>query len=198
MIELNDLRVMRDGKTICRVDAMKLQAGEHLMVYGSNGSGKSTLLRVLAGLETDFQGHLKRSDQGHKPVYVHQATFLFRGTVLANVSYGLRAKGGLNKEAKQRCLEQLDGLGILHLEKRLARTLSGGEQRRVALARALVLEPELLLIDEPMADLDAHAAQLVSTQLSALQGTTLVIASPQSQSHPWGGRSMTMEAEARS
>lgn len=197
MIQLRDLRVTREGKTICQVEDLSLQAGEHLMVYGSNGSGKSTLLRVMAGLETDFEGQLKRSDAGQKPVYVHQATFLFRGTVLANVSYGLRAKGGLNREAKQRCLEQMERLGILHLEKRLARTLSGGEQRRVALARAFVLKPELLLIDEPMADLDAKAAELVSTQLSALQNTTLVIASPQSQNHPWGGRSMTMESMAR-
>lgn len=173
MIEISELQVQRDDKCICTVDALTVAAGERLAVRGSNGSGKTTLLRVLAGLTSDFTGKCQISGPPEQRTYVHQQPFMFRGTVATNVRYGEReptGQGGNNN--------WLDRLGIGHLAERTAADLSGGESRRVALARALAIRPKLLLLDEPLADLDNEASTLVCETLAALTDTTIVIASP--------------------
>ena len=172
MIEVTQLKVERENKAICSVVELKVCAGDRLAVLGSNGSGKTTLLRILAGLERDFYGVCQVALSYRERTYLHQRPYLFRGSVLANTRYGQRSRGdGL----PEHWLEQL---GISHLANRSTANLSGGEIRRVALARALVCQPQLLLLDEPFAELDPEASKQVCQALNSLQNTTVVIASP--------------------
>lgn len=172
MIEVTQLQVKRESKSICAVDELSVGAGDRLAVIGSNGSGKTTLLRVLAGLERDYLGDCRVDVDRLDRTFLHQRPYLFRGTVLANANYGQR--GGDDSHARS----WLDRLGVGHLAHRSTENLSGGEVRRVALARSLVCQPRLLLLDEPLVELDPEASETVCEVLDSLQDTTIVIASP--------------------
>jgi len=174
MIEIKQLQVTRDGKTICEVEHLMAKSGERLVVVGPNGSGKSTLLRVLAGLIVDYSGQCEVSAGSRERTYVHQQPILFRGSVLSNVRYGQQGRAGGGASAAQ----WLDRMGVGDLATRDSQNLSGGEIRRIALARALACEPKLLILDEPLAELDLLATGTVCEVLNQLPHTTIVIASP--------------------
>ncbi len=174
MIEIDNLRVDRGGKTICAVERLTIASGEHVAIVGPNGSGKTTLLRVLAGLTDDFSGQCAIAVGCRERTYVHQQPFLFRGTALANARYAEPNGAGETPDA----LAWLERLGIAELADQSAHHLSGGESRRVALARALAYRPQLLLVDEPLADLDSVASEIVCHALNDLSETTVVVASP--------------------
>jgi len=179
MIEITNLQVEREGKRICTVDQLSIALGERWAILGSNGSGKTTLLRVLAGLTKDYSGTCQVAVTARRRTYLHQQPYLFRGTVLANVCYGERNGAGQGpKAADSGASDWLDRLQVGHLAERTTADLSGGERRRVALARALATRPRLLLLDEPLADLDDEASEIVCQVLQQLPETTLVIASP--------------------
>ncbi|MCG8449351.1 MAG: ATP-binding cassette domain-containing protein [Pirellulales bacterium] len=174
MIEINQLQVVRNGNTICEVEDLSVTAGEHLAVVGTNGSGKTTLLRVLAGLITDYKGRCQVNVDERQRTYVHQQPLLFRGTVLGNVRYGMPSRTGGASAA----LEWLNRLDVGALAHRSTKNLSGAEIRRVALARALACQPRLLILDEPLAELDKQAANTVCQVLNDLSNTTILVASP--------------------
>ena len=178
MIEINKLRVIKKGRTICTVCELVIAPGERVAILGANGSGKTTLMRVLCGLETNFNGHCTVNTSWQNCVYVHQSPYLFRGTVLFNVTYGLRVRGMGRDECESLALQWLKRLGLYNLAKSRVTHLSGGEQRRVALARAMILRPHLLLLDEPLADMDATGAAAVSAALDELRESTILVASP--------------------
>ena len=177
MLSIRDLQVAKRGKMICRVPELDVQAGERVVVAGPNGAGKSTLLRVLGGLETVFSGSCDVKVSVSQRVFVHQSPYLFRGSVLKNVSYGLTARGIPRRQQGEVAAQWLDRFGIAHLSGSPSHQLSGGERRRVALARAFAVSPKLLLLDEPLADLDEHAVTIVQRALEA-QDATVLIASP--------------------
>lgn len=177
MIEVRDLIVERGGSAICTVPRLDVAPGERIGLVGPNGSGKSTLLRVLAGLERDFSGHCLVDVPPRERTFVHQEPWLFRGTVLSNVTYGLRARRMPRGHARGLAREWLERMGAADIVDRSGRELSGGEKRRVALARALVLEPRLLLLDEPFSDLDVAGIAAVSDVLLGLGNTTVVLSS---------------------
>jgi tungstate transport system ATP-binding protein len=154
---------------------LEVALGERLAVVGPNGSGKTTLLRVLAGLLEPTSGHVAGRPPPGRAVLVHQRPHLFRGTAESNVLLGARLAHAPASLARS----LLDRLGLGDLAARDVRVLSGGERRRVAIARALARGPELLLLDEPLAELDPSAADRVLAALSDLP-STLVIASPRS------------------
>ena len=174
MIEIHDLRVECGGKTICSVDQLTVGAGEHLAIVGPNGSGKTTLLRVLAGLTAPSAGQCQIAVDLRRRTYVHQQPYLFRGTALSNVRYGEGRKATDWPDATR----WMERLGVDRVAQQSARDLSGGEARRVALARALACQPTLLLVDEPFADLDDDASLVVCNTLNHLGETTLIVASP--------------------
>ena len=178
MIQIENLRVSKNGSTICRAAELSVQAGDRVGIYGANGSGKTTLLRVIAGLEPDFQGRCHVDIPRLCRIYVHQDPFLFRGTVLRNVTYGLRARGVPHKTGEVQARACMERLGIAALAGRRVNHLSGGERRRTALVRALVIEPPLLLLDEPFAEMDAEGEAQVIRALGELENTTVLIASP--------------------
>jgi ABC-type sulfate/molybdate transport systems ATPase subunit len=190
MIAISQLRVQRQGRCLCAVPELTIAAGERVAILGSNGSGKTTLLRVLAGLTQAYCGHCAVAVDQRARTYLHQQPYLFRGSVLANVRYGQRAG------AAHRAEYWLEQLALGHLAARPTAELSGGERRRVALARALACAPKLLLLDEPLADLDEQARERVCQTLQQLPQTTVVIASPVALPSGLVGRSVTMEPAA--
>jgi len=178
MIEVRELRVVKQDRVVCRVPRLAVEPGERLAVVGSNGSGKTTLLRVLAGFESRYSGDCRVQSPPAGIVYVHQTPCFLRGTVLSNVTYGLLARGASRSIARKKAGEVLETLGIGHLHSRRRGQLSGGEVRRMVLARAAVLEPRVLLLDEPLTELDEAGAGSVTAVLAGLAGTTVVLTSP--------------------
>lgn len=178
VIDINDLTVEKAGHVICHMPKLAVAHGERVGITGANGSGKTSLLRVLAGLELDYTGHCDIGTEPEECVFVHQAPVLFRGDVLWNVTYGLAARSVPRPEQRRQGLEWLSHLGLTGFENRNVSELSGGERRRVALARAAILRPKLLLLDEPLADLDESGIECVRRLLEQLTESTILIASP--------------------
>jgi ABC-type sugar transport system ATPase subunit len=157
--------VVRYGRAVAlQIATLDLHSGEVLAILGPNGSGKSTLLRVMGLLqspsdgtvlfrgETAFEGDLLRLRRRCATVF--QEPLLLNATAYENAALGLKLRGLSSHEIARRLDPWLARLGITHLRGRSARSLSGGEAQRTSLARALALEPELLLLDEPFAALD--------------------------------------------
>jgi len=173
VIRARDISVRFDSVEAVRIERLEIAAGERFGLRGPNGSGKSTLLRVLAGLLPPTEGCVDAPPPG-RTVLVHQRPFFFRGTVRDNVAFALR----IRKRPSAGAGELLARLEVSHLSDRPAKVLSGGESRRVAVARALAAEPELLLLDEPFAALDDDGVVIVKRALEGFEGT-LVVAAPE-------------------
>ena len=133
---------------------------------------------MLAGLETGYQRRCAVNAPMQDRVYVHQSPYVFRGTVLFNVTYGLRVRRVNHTECERLALDWLKRLALHHLAKHRVTHLSGGERRRVALARAMILRPRVLLLDEPLGDMDEDGAAAVKAAFDDLQGSTILVASP--------------------
>jgi tungstate transport system ATP-binding protein len=176
MLTIKNLEVRKNGNPICRVAGLHVGNNERVAVTGLNGSGKTTMLRVIGGLESDYTGSVKVETR--RPVYVHQAPYLFRGTVAQNVEYGLAAKRIPAPKRQRFVREWLERFGIGDLASTDSRVLSGGERRRVALARAFAMEPSLLLLDEPFADLDETGIETVVRAIQNVADSTILITTP--------------------
>ena len=164
MIEIRDLRVRRGERTVLEVGHLQIAKNEVLAIVGPNGAGKSTLLLALARLlrrdggDILFNGMSVAGESDlvfrRRIALVLQDPLLFDTSVFDNIAIGLRFRGLHKSDIQPRVNVWLDRLGIAQLKNRRASELSGGEGQRVSLARALVLEPELLLLDEPFGALD--------------------------------------------
>lgn len=178
MIQIRDLLIQRNGNTALRVDFLDIQRGETLTVVGPNGAGKSTLLLALANLIKPVSGEIiydgKSLQQWDELEYRRRISFVFQSpllmdmTVEQNVALGLKFRGTPKEETHARVKRWMKHLGVENLSKRRAGQLSGGEAQRVSLARAFVLEPELLLLDEPFSALDPPTRSKLLEDLSTL------------------------------
>ena len=175
-LQINNLTVTRNGKSLCDVPELSVEPGEIINIQGLNGSGKSTLFRVIAGLEKSYSGNVSIPANFQPVGFVQQNPYLFRGTVLNNLLYGTRARHIPN--ASELAHDLAKQLNIHNLLDRRVRHLSGGERRRVALARTMILAPPLLLLDEPFAEMDSKGIEATCHYLNSLEGTTILIASP--------------------
>lgn len=168
VLSVTGVDMRRGGRTVVALPELALFPGEVLAVVGANGAGKSSLIQALALLAPArfdsyrFAGSPVLSPAGALAVrrqmaVVFQRPLLLEGTVAQNAAAGLRLRGTPAAAARQQALAWLERLGIGHLAGRHARELSSGEAQRVSLARALVLQPRVLFLDEPFAGLDAVA-----------------------------------------
>jgi len=167
---INELSVVFGERKILDVPALDITPGEVTVVIGPNGSGKTTLLLCLALLMKPSTGAVLYSGEPvnderqalklrRRCAVVFQEPLLLNTTVMENVFLGLKLRGAVKEEAKRRSEKWLGRFGVRHLAKRSARTLSSGEAKRVSLARAFALEPEVLYLDEPFAALDSPTRQ---------------------------------------
>jgi molybdenum cofactor guanylyltransferase len=158
------------GDKLFDIDEFDITQGTCIVLSGQNGAGKTTLLKILAGLETpdyaevEFDGRrltwkAARARLRREVVYLHQQPYMFDHSVADNIAYGLSRQAVPAARIKARVAEALAWSGLTHLAQRNARELSGGEQQRVAVTRARVLSPRLLLLDEPLANMDISARE---------------------------------------
>jgi molybdopterin-binding protein len=175
-----DLLRRYDGRTVVDVAAIGVRRREVLAVLGPNGAGKSTLFRILGLLERPDGGQVLWDGRPVEPGdmsaarrlgAVFQRPYLFDGAVEANVGYGLKVRGVRGAERRNQVREALDWLGIGALAGTDVRRLSGGEAQRVAIARALVTRPDVLLLDEPTANLDIAVRRQFRQDLERLVRT---------------------------
>jgi len=163
---------------VLRNVSLEIAEGEFLTILGESGSGKTTLLRIIAGFETATSGELwmgaERLDR--QPPYRRRVNTVFQNyalfphlTVEENVGYGLRVAKRPESEITQRVAEALDKVKMTAHAKKKPSKISGGQQQRIALARALVNRPQLLLLDEPLSALDANLRRQMQVELKSLQ-----------------------------
>ncbi|QUN05830.1 energy-coupling factor ABC transporter ATP-binding protein [Shewanella yunxiaonensis] len=163
-----------------------------IFLQGDNGSGKTTLMKLLAGLMPPTQGQIRAEDFGEisrwrkdsllgKALYLHQHPYLFEGNVSYNLKLAQRYSVLSAAEQRQRMSSAIELAQLGDLLKANAATLSGGERQRLALARAWLLKPVLLMLDEPISNMDKVSQQLVFSMIEELknQGTGLLLSSHQ-------------------
>ena len=186
---LNGIRTSYGSRTVLEIDRLTLRCGRLYILTGANGAGKSTLLSHLALLSTPTTGEIVFGEepvrwnngallrQRREVTLVHQSPYLFTGTVAANVAYGLKLRGVHGDELKRRVEDALTLVGLAGFSHRHSRELSGGEAQRVALARALALETKVLLLDEPLANVDRETNELLTAMIAGLpgRGTTVIM-----------------------
>ncbi len=176
----NKLTFIRDTRLILDCKSLTVQKGELVLLTGPNGSGKTTLLKILAGLITADTGEFILGEKSFTSfeapkyligtcIYLHQTPYMFRGTVLQNLSYGLRRKGLRNNDIRSLVDQAIRKNKLTHLTDRMASTLSAGEQHQVALVRAQILKPPVLLLDEITAHMDQEARGRTFEIIKALQ-----------------------------
>ncbi|EJN04170.1 ABC transporter ATP-binding protein [Phyllobacterium sp. YR531] len=158
--------------------SLDIQPGTLVTLLGPSGCGKTTTLRMLAGLEHPTAGRIMigGKDVTMLPANERDVSMVFQSyalfphmSVLENVAYGLESSKMKKTEARERAEEGLNQVGLAGYGQRLPAELSGGQQQRVAVARALVLEPQVLLLDEPLSNLDARLRRRVRTEIRELQ-----------------------------
>ena len=182
-VELHDVVkkfITPEGQELAAVNhvSLQIQNGEFFSLLGSSGCGKTTSLRMIAGFEWPTSGEVYINDKpmGHTPPFQRPVNTVFQNyalfqhmTVFQNIAFGLEMKKVPKKDIESRVGQSLEMVKLKGLEKRTPRQLSGGQQQRIALARALVNKPEVLLLDEPLGALDLKLRKEMQLELKALQ-----------------------------
>lgn len=176
---MHDVKKVYD-KEVLSVEQLSLSRGCIYGIIGPSGSGKSTLLRIINLLTPPSEGIIKfegnpvpankqeRLILQRRMALVFQKTLLFKDSVWNNVAFGLKARGYSRQETKERVDYLLEQVGLHEYSLRRADTLSGGEAQRVAIARAIAFEPDLLLLDEPTANLDPGNIEQIENMINSM------------------------------
>jgi tungstate transport system ATP-binding protein len=169
-----------DGKTIIDRVSVEITEGLRTVILGPNGAGKSVLMRLCHGLFAPTSGSIawRGAANGRKrQAMVFQRPVMLRRSALDNVIYGLKLAGVSPRERELRARDVIDAVGLADVSERPARVLSGGEQQKLALARAWALGPEVLFLDEPTANLDPGATREIETIIGQIRasGTKIVM-----------------------
>lgn len=205
-LELQGLTKRYDAISAVDNLSFSVERGSFVSLLGPSGCGKTTTLQMIAGFETPTSGKILLNgrdlsgiharDRGLGIVFQTYALFMHM-TVAENVSFGLEMRKVDVAERKRRVADALDLVHLSHLAERYPRTMSGGQRQRVALARALVIEPELLLLDEPLSNLDAKLREEMQLELRRIQRetgvTTLMVTHDQSEALAMSDRVAVME-----
>jgi len=174
-----DVRIFARGVPILDGISLKLEAGPPTVLIGPNGAGKSTLIRLAMGLVAPTAGRItwggRAESDGRRRAMMFQRPVMLRRSAAGNVAYALAA-AGVDRDAREPGVaELLAEVGLSHVADRPARRLSGGEQQRLALARALARDPQVLFLDEPTASLDPAAIKSVEDIIHAIAQTGVKI-----------------------
>lgn len=189
----NNIEMRFGERRLFAVERLQLAQGQTIHLQGDNGSGKSTLMKLLAGLIAPTKGTI--STQGFAPlpwwrsnpllgkaVYLHQHPYLFDGSVEYNLNYPHPFCEMSKQQLEQRTQDAIEKADLAHLSKQAASSLSGGERQRLAIARAWIMQPKLLMLDEPTSNMDTYSQDLVLSMVQDLQqiGTGILVSSHQS------------------
>ncbi len=204
IIETTDLGQRLSEQDVLRNINFRIDRGEVLALIGPTGSGKTTLLRLLDLIDSPSQGRVyfngtdvtestrQRLEARRRMAFVLQKPVVFNASVYDNVAYGLRWRGMSRDDIRNRIDEVLELVGLTDFRKRNARMLSGGEVQRVAIARAIAIKPEVLLLDEPTANLDpvstAKIEELISDIIQRFRTTIVMATHDMSQGQRLAGR----------
>ncbi len=195
-LSASNLSMRFDERVLFHIPSLSIGPNDSIYLTGGNGVGKTTLLKLLSGLLTPTSGTIGLpkqsvwkslfSPQRSDVIYLHQSPYLFDGSVYDNVAYGLKYKSQKHSHDHQQCnhakvINALRMVGLETLAKEHICVLSGGEKQRVAMARAWVLKPSILLMDEPSASLDEESVQRIVTMAEDLleSGASIVVTSHQ-------------------
>ncbi len=206
ILKISDLTHKFDEKTALDNINFDIYSGEFLAILGPSGCGKTTLLRILIGLLQPTHGTVTLDDRDityaasseREMGIVFQNYALFENmTVLQNVQYALKFNKEKKKDAKKIALEMLERMGLTEHKDKKPNKLSGGQQQRVAIARTLVLQPRMILFDEPMSALDVETRLALRREIKQIQaeyGTTMIyITHDQEEAFAMADRIMVME-----
>jgi len=181
-LELHELSYAVGDTQIIRGISARIEAGPRTVILGPNGAGKSVLMRLCHGLLKPTAGRIiwhgaRNGDVRRHQAMVFQRPVMLRRSALGNVMYGLKLAGKSRSECELRAMDVLEVVGLAQHASRPARVLSGGEQQRLALARAWALGPDVLFLDEPTANLDPSAAQDIESIINAIHasGTKIIM-----------------------
>ncbi len=191
MIQLHEISKSFGDRLVLNNITAEIPSGKIFTIIGPSGQGKTTLLRLINLLDTPSTGHItvngvpllnqKNSTETRRKMgMVFQTPVAFNETVAANIAMGLKYRGVAKEEIKKRVLEKIDEIGLSGYEHRKARTLSGGEMQRVSLARVMITNPDLLLLDEPTANLDPVSTAKIEELIRYYNrtcGTTVIMSS---------------------
>jgi tungstate transport system ATP-binding protein len=182
-LTLENVAYASNGQSIIAGVSLAIEAGPSTIILGANGAGKSVLMRLMHGLLQPTAGRVQwnesdRASLRRRQAMVFQRPVMLRRSALGNVLYALAVAGVPSAEREAQALAALEEVGLRALAHRPARVLSGGEQQRLALARAWALHPEVLFLDEPTANLDPGAVREIETVIRAFDaaGTKIVMA----------------------
>ena len=185
-IQVTNLIKKYQDKIVVDMNSIGFLSGNIYGVTGDNGAGKTTLLKILAGLENHDSGSIVYNDQPLGPslmkkiTYLSQTPYLMRSSVYENIIYPLKIRNVDSKIIERKAFEIMEELQVTELRDQLATQLSGGESQKVALARALVFDPEVLLLDEPTASIDPATTMTIEeaiTKRNKLQNMTIIMIS---------------------
>lgn len=178
-----NLQYVVDGKHLVNIDKVEISAGGPTIILGSNGAGKSLFMRLLHGLIEPTEGGVLFADSlpdralRRGQAMVFQKPVLLRRSVAANIAYSLKIRGVRGKNRRFQVQTLLAQCGLRAMAGQSARTLSGGEQQRLAIVRALAGKPEVLFLDEPTSSLDPAASDLIEELINhtSMAGTKIVM-----------------------
>lgn len=186
-LSLENISKKYKDKEILKNISFDIKEGELVCILGPSGCGKTTLLNIIGGFVSDFSGNVLLSDENINNIppekreiaTVFQSYGLFtHKNVIDNVSYGLKLLKIAKNTRENRAKEMLEKVDLAGYEKKKIKELSGGEQQRVAIARSMVLNPKLLLLDEPLSNLDVHLRDVMRKEIKKIQkqfGVTMII-----------------------
>jgi len=205
-IEIEDLHLSFGQTKVLTGVNLTIEPGEFFAFLGPSGSGKSTLLRSIAGFGPRPQGAIRigGKDVVDLPPWKRNVGMVFQSyalwphmSVRENVAFGLRERKVPGAEIARRVDEALDLVGLKHLADRMPNQLSGGQQQRIALARTVVIEPQVLLLDEPLSNLDASLRVQMRRELLALQRklglTTIFVTHDQEEANSTSDRMAVLD-----